>query len=94
MPSYKVLTKGFHGGITYDPEGKRRVLHTDKPFKKTPSWLQPLKAETASQKKKREADEAKTAKANVDKAGQDKADIDSASFMGGGESNDAGVETL
>lgn len=52
MPSYKVIAPGFDGKM-YDPNGKRNVLHRDKPFpmkldedgKKTkvenvPSWLE------------------------------------------------------
>lgn len=48
MPSYKVIAKGFDGK-TYDPEGKRNVLHRDEPFPKkngveqVPSWLEPMK---------------------------------------------------
>lgn len=45
MASYKVIEKGFHGGKTYDPHGKRRTLHVEKAFKKCPSWLEPIKAE-------------------------------------------------
>ena len=99
MPSYKVIEKGFYGGRIYDPNGKRRVLHTDKPFPKknnkeqVPSWLEPLKSETAAEKKKREAAEKKDAKAAADKAEQDQKDIADASFMGEGEQAST-VETL
>lgn len=94
MPSYKVITKGFLEGVMYDPDGKRRMVHRDKPFdkKKMPSWLKPIKSETAGEKKKREAVEKKTANADADKARQDKTDIDNASFMGDGESD--AIETL
>lgn len=92
MPSYKVISKGFFAGKTYDPEGKRKILTVEKPFKKCPAWLQPLKAETAAQKKKREAHEAKQEKLDAEKAEQDKQDIADASFMGEGES--AGKSTV
>ena len=54
MPSYKVIEKGFYGGRIYDPNGKRNVLHTDKPFPKKnnkeqiPSWLKLIKQENCS----------------------------------------------
>lgn len=48
MVTYKVIEKGFHGGKTYDPHGKRRTLHVEKAFKKCPSWLEPIKAEKAT----------------------------------------------
>jgi len=46
MPQYKVKSIGFYDGKLYDPEGKRKVLNTVKPFPKgkTPSWLEPLSA--------------------------------------------------
>ncbi len=97
MPSYKVLQKGFLDGITYDPTGKRRTVHVDKPFKKTPSWLEPIKAESAAVKKKRESAEKKTAQQNADAVTAGKQDIAEASFLGTGESStEAGgaVETL
>ncbi len=90
MPSYKVLERGFHDGRLYDPKGKRRTLHVDKPFPKgkEPSWLEPIKAESAAEKRKRQA----TGKADQAKAASDQKDINELSFMGEGES--AGVETL
>lgn len=99
MPSYKVLKPGFFNGRLYDPDGKRRTLHTDKPFpskdkkEQIPSWLAPLKAESAAQKKKREAAEKKAAAAATDKAEQDQKEISEASFMGEGEKSST-VETL
>lgn len=99
MPSYKVLQPGFFGGRIYDPEGKRPVLHTDKPFPKkdkveqVPSWLEPLKAETTAEKKKREAAEAKALEAAEAKKEADQKDIENMSFMGDGESP-SNVETL
>lgn len=87
MPIYKVKSRGFFGGKVYDPEGKRRTLSTDKPFpaKKFPQWLEPLKEETAAQKKKRESAERKAAADAEKKAKQDKEDIAQATFMGEGE---------
>jgi hypothetical protein len=98
MPRYKVVAIGFHGGHLYDPNGKRRVLHTDKPFKKgkLPSWLEEMKPESAAVRKKREAQEASTAAAAAEKSEQDQQEIADASFMGEGENAAPGsaVETL
>jgi hypothetical protein len=93
MPSYQVIEKGFYGGSLYDPAGKRRTLHVEKPFKKCPSWLKPLKAESATVAKKRVTAEKKVAKADAKKAADDTAEIKGASFMGDGE-NGSTVETL
>ena len=89
MPSYQVLEKGFYDGMMYDPAGKRRTLHVDKPFKKCPSWLKPMKAETGAAAKKRVT----TAKKDAKKVADDTAEIKGASFMGDG-SNGSTVETL
>ena len=86
MPKYKVTARGFHDGVTYDPKGKRTTLFVEKAFKSTPSWLEPMKAETAAEQKKREAEEKKKAKADKDGIDADKADIDAMSFIGEGES--------
>lgn len=100
MPSYKVLKQGFFNGRLYDPEGKRPVLHTDKPFPKkgnkeqVPTWLEPMKTETAAQKKKREAAEKKAADAAAQKTEDDQKEIADASFMGDGEQSGSNVETL
>lgn len=80
MPRYQVIKPGFYDGKLYDPEGKRKTLTVDKAFKKCPSWLKPIKGETAAEKKKREADEAKQAKADAEKADEDQKDIDSVTF--------------
>lgn len=61
MPSYKVVGKGFHGGKMYDPKGKRRELHTDKPFpskggkENVPSWLEAAEELTPQQVSARKA---------------------------------------
>lgn len=124
MPSYKVLEKGFYGGRIYDPQGKRKVLHTDKPFpsekgkEQVPSWLEAIEAKKQPQQKSTtdggptvaELKKELTAlgvefKGNASKAvlmdaleshkkvQQDRKDIDSASFLGEGESGSA-VQTL
>ena len=61
-----------------------------KPFPKNklPSWVLPLKEETAAQKKQRETLEKDQDKAVADKAETDQTEIDSVTFVAGG------VETL
>lgn len=99
MPSYKVKSKGFFAGKIYDPDGKRTVLHTEKPFpskdkkEQVPSWLEAIKSETPAQAKARKAAETKAANAAKKKAEDDKKDIADASFLGEGESPSQ-VETL
>lgn len=96
MPQYKVIAPGFYDGKMYAPDGKRRVLHTDKPFNKKnpmPSWVEVMKPESAAVKKKREAQEESRSVADAEKAEQDEQDIKDASFMGDGEAGSA-VETL
>ena len=53
MPQYKVKSVGFYEGKLYDPEGKRKVLNTDKPFPKgkIPSWVEPITAAIKTAKK-------------------------------------------
>lgn len=101
MPSYKVKSKGFFDGKIYDPDGKRTMLHTEKPFPKknnkeqVPSWLEAIKSETPAQAKARKAAETKAANAAKKKAEDDKKDIADASFLGEGESTQTNtVETL
>jgi len=99
MPSYKVIKKGFFHGKLYDPEGKRPMLHTDKAFpsknkvEQVPSWLEAIKSETPAQAKARKTAETKAANAAAKKAKDDKKEIDSATFMGDGETVNP-VETL
>lgn len=99
MPSYKVLEPGFIDGRLYDPNGKRPVYHADKPFPKkgkeeqVPSWLEPIKAETAAQKKKREAAEKKATKAATEQKAADDSEVAGASFLAEGDASPA-VETL
>ena len=102
MPSYKVKNKGFHGGKIYDPEGKRTVLHTEKPFpaknkvEQVPSWLERFKEETAAQAKARKGAETKAANKAAKEHEDAQKDIAEASFLGEGESTntDSNVETL
>ena len=99
MPRYKVIAPGFANGMLYNPEGKRRVLNTDKPFTKKnpmPSWLADMPKESDAACKKREAQEASQAETDSDKSEQDQKDIKEASFLGEGESGEAGssVQTL
>ena len=95
MPQYKVIAVGFFGGVMYSPEGKRKTLHTDTPFKKgkLPTWLEEMKPETAAQKKKREAAAKVAAESAAEQAEQDEKAIEDASFLGEGESG-GNVETL
>lgn len=99
MPRYKVLIKGFFGGRLYDPEGKRRILHTEEPFpskdkvEQVPKWLEALKSETSADAKSRKAADAKTAKTAKQKHKDDQKEISDASFLGEGENNKT-VETL
>ena len=93
MPSYKVKAPGFYNGKFYHPEGKRPVLHTDKPFpkKSMPSWLSDMPKESAAVKAKREAQAISQDAADQKKAKQDQKDVEDLSFLGEGES---AVETL
>lgn len=92
MPRYKVLEKGFLGGVMYDPNGKRPYVYTDKALKPTPKWLEVIKEETTAQKKKRLATEKKQAEADKQKAAEDKEDIENTSFMG--KEGESAVTTL
>ena len=87
MPRYQVIAKGFFAGHLYDPKGKRKVLHTPKPFKKgkLPSWLAEMKPESAVVIKKREAQEESAAAAAAEKHESDQKEIEDASFMGAAE---------
>ncbi len=101
MPSYKVVGKGFHGGKMYDPKGKRRELHTDKPFpskggkENVPSWLEAAEELTPQQVSARKAAATRAANAAQKKAEEDQKAITEASFLGEGEvANTSAVETL
>lgn len=88
MPRYKVKSPGFYNGKLYDPEGKRPVLETDKPFTRKnpmPKWLGDMPKESAELKAKREAYEKAAADLNAEKAQQDSKDINAASTEGDGE---------
>lgn len=105
MPQYKVLKQGFYNGKLYDPNGKRPVLDTDKPFTKKnpmPSWLGEMPKESAEVKKAREAAEKAAALLEAAKNKESKEELAKASSEGNGnetsfltpdESSDT-VETL
>ncbi len=94
MPRYEVIKPGFLNDKPYSPNGKRKVVVTDKAFKKCPSWLRPIKEESATQRKKREESESKISKENAKKAAQDKKDVDSVMFTQAPSRSQASVETL
>ena len=80
MPRYLVKENGFWAGTLYSPTGKRPILITDKEINPCPSWLEPIKDETAAQKGARTKAENK-AKEEADKrAEKDAADIASVTF--------------
>jgi len=62
MPSYKVTSPGFYNGLSYKPNGKRPVLHLEKPFpkekgkEKIPSWLAPISSKDAEAIEKQEGE--------------------------------------
>lgn len=90
MPRYKVKAPGFFGGKMYHPEGKRPILHVDKPFteKDMPSWVEEMPDETAEETEARLQREAAEADAAKEKNDQDQQDIDDMTFLGDGESSD------
>ena len=100
MPSYKVVAPGFIHGRIYKPNGKRKVVHTDKPFplknkvEQVPSWLEAMEEETAAQRKARLTAETKATNAAKKKAADDAKDIAGASFLDDAPSDSGTVETL
>lgn len=79
--------------MLYDPEGKRRVLTTDKPFTKKnsmPSWVNDMPKESEALKAKREALEKAQIALDAEKDKQDKKDITNASTEGAGENASEG----
>ena len=99
MPRYQVIAPGFHGGQMYSPEGKRKVVHTDKPYpsknkkEQVPSWLKRVKDETAEEKEQRLLVEKYADQQDSEKSDDDQKAIKEASFMGEGESSSV-VETI
>jgi len=86
MPSYNVKRRGFYNGVQYDPNGKRPVLNVENEIKPCPSWLQPIKGETAAQKGARTKAENK-AKAEAEaKAKEDQEAIEAVTFVASAES--------
>lgn len=94
MPSYRVKQQGFHDGRLYDPNGKRRVLHTDKPLKPVPKWVEPMEEETAAQRKKRLAKEKKAAVAAKEAEQEKKKAVDAVTFTEAPATTQSNVETL
>lgn len=80
MPSYKVLSTGFHDGVLYSPEGRRPTLNVDSAFKKCPTWLEPIKGETAQQKGARTKAENRAKKEAAKQAEEDRAEINKVTF--------------
>jgi hypothetical protein len=87
--------------MLYDPVGKRRMLHVDKPFTDgegqecVPEWLEALPVETPAQVKARKTSDAKAKKASKKKVEEDKKAVEGASFMdGGSRATDGAVESL
>lgn len=91
MPLYKVLEKGFFDGVTYDPNGKRKMLETDKPFKVCPMWLEAVKGETPQQKAARTKAANKAKEEAEAKAKQDAIDVAAVTFT---ESAEQTTKTL
>lgn len=87
MPRYKVTAPGFFNGEYYHPEGKRKVLSTDKPFpkKKLPSWLIAMPPESEVVKKKREQREEAEQRENENMVSAGHKDISEASSTGDGK---------
>jgi hypothetical protein len=80
MPSYIVLSTGFFEGRMYSPTGKRKELHAEKAFKECPSWLKPIKGESAQEKGARTKAENK-AKADAEaEAKEFKEQVDAVTF--------------
>jgi hypothetical protein len=101
MPSYKVKSKGFFGGVLYGPGSRRRVLDTESPFpsvdgkEDVPAWLEAIAVETPSQARARKSAETKARNEAKKQIEDDKELIAAASFLGEGESAKSGnVETL
>ncbi len=91
MAEYKVIGKGFIGGSLRSPGDGRGNVRVEKAFKKCPSWLKEVKAETAAAKKKRLAAESKAADEQDAETEEQQKMKDEMSFMDG--HNDS-VETL
>lgn len=59
MPSYKVLSAGFFGGVYRSPGSKHDPVVTEKPLNPVPRWLEEIKFSAADQKKKTTVSNAK-----------------------------------
>jgi hypothetical protein len=81
VATYKVIKPGFHDGRLYDPVGKRKILTVDKPFKKTPAWLELVKSPTKKEAAATKKVDSKKKKDDEEKAKEDKKEIDAVSFV-------------
>lgn len=93
MPRYKVKEAGFMHGVLHIPGHPRKgVIHTEKPLKPIPKWLESMRAETSAQRKKREAETAEAGSALAAQASADRIDRDAVTFTESPKSSI--VETL
>ena len=88
MATYKVIAPGFYNGLLYSPNGKRRVMVTEKPFAKNkkPSWVEPMKVSDNETVENTEADKSEGPLS----AGED----NGVSFIADGDEQTPTVETL
>jgi len=89
MPRYRVDAPGTHDGVLYDPNGKRPFLDTDKPLSPVPSWVTPVKGETAAQTAARKKKEAKQLRDDKKKAADDRKIQQAAALDGDNPQNEA-----
>lgn len=92
MPRYKVTSPRFHDGVFYAPGTKHSIITRDKPFPKDTKGVVKLNEETAGQRKKRLAAEAK-AKKEAAEAQKEKQQV-SESGMAAPPAPSSAVETL
>jgi hypothetical protein len=103
MPRYRVIAKGFMNGRMYDPNGKRKILYTDKSFPRkgskkveaVPSWLERMEEEPIADKATRETAEQEAARIEAEKLAED--ENDKTTFINdesAGKSGNGVVETL
>lgn len=94
MAEYKVIGKGFIGGALRTPGDGKGSVRVEKPFKKCPSWLQEIKPESATARKKRLAIEKVAAEEQSAEAKEQQDMKDEISFTDGDQSSSSAVETL
>lgn len=55
MPQYRAIDKGFYNGELYGPtHRRRRIVHTEKPLKPVPAWLELMEPEKPDEAKLRQ----------------------------------------